>query len=141
MIFSLRPISDADYDFLYQLQTATMKPYIEATFGWDEAVQRLRFRFDPREQKIIVVENQDVGVLGCEELPKKLFIGRIQIAPAWQRRGLGTLVLRERIERARELGVVAALRVLKVNPAKRLYERLGFAVVEETATHYLMELR
>lgn len=31
------------------------------------------------------------------------------------------------------------LRVLKVNPARRLYERLGFKVVEEADTHYLME--
>jgi hypothetical protein len=28
--------------------------------------------------------------------------------------------------------------VLKVNPAKRLYERLGLAVIGETDTHYLM---
>jgi ribosomal protein S18 acetylase RimI-like enzyme len=28
--------------------------------------------------------------------------------------------------------------VLKVNPARRLYERLGFQVLEETETHYVM---
>jgi hypothetical protein len=31
------------------------------------------------------------------------------------------------------------LRVLKVNPARRLYERLGFIHKGETPTHYLME--
>ena len=30
------------------------------------------------------------------------------------------------------------LQVLKVNPAKGLYERLGLAVIDETKTHYLM---
>lgn len=29
--------------------------------------------------------------------------------------------------------------VMKVNPARELYERLGFEIVEETATHYRME--
>lgn len=30
------------------------------------------------------------------------------------------------------------LQVLKVNPARSLYERLGFAVFDETETHHLM---
>jgi ribosomal protein S18 acetylase RimI-like enzyme len=30
------------------------------------------------------------------------------------------------------------LQVLKVNPARRLYERLGFRVTGETPTHFLM---
>ena len=34
-----------------------------------------------------------------------------------------------------------AITVLKVNPARRLYERLGFAIVGETETHYLMRWR
>jgi hypothetical protein len=32
------------------------------------------------------------------------------------------------------------LRVLRVNPAERLYWRLGFEVVGETESHLLMEL-
>ena len=31
------------------------------------------------------------------------------------------------------------LQVLKVNPARRLYGRLGFQVTGETETHYLMQ--
>lgn len=30
------------------------------------------------------------------------------------------------------------LRVLKVNPARRLYQRLGFRIVDEDETHYTM---
>ncbi len=35
-------------------------------------------------------------------------------------------------------GVPVRLRVLKVNPARRLWERLGFRVARETETHYEM---
>jgi len=30
------------------------------------------------------------------------------------------------------------LQVLKVNPARKLHRRLGFMVVKETPTHYVM---
>jgi hypothetical protein len=34
---------------------------------------------------------------------------------------------------------VSHANILRVNPARRLYERLGFAVVSETETHLRME--
>jgi ribosomal protein S18 acetylase RimI-like enzyme len=42
------------------------------------------------------------------------------------------------LDTARALNLPAALQVLKTNPAKQLYERLGFQVTGETASHYLM---
>jgi len=35
-------------------------------------------------------------------------------------------------------GLPVRLQVLKINPARRLYERLGFVVTGETETHDLM---
>jgi hypothetical protein len=35
--------------------------------------------------------------------------------------------------------VPTVLQVLKVNPARQLYERLGFRRVGETATHFKMQ--
>ena len=35
-------------------------------------------------------------------------------------------------------GIPVELQVIKVNPAWRLYERLGFVVIGETETHVLM---
>ncbi len=42
--YSLRPATDDDYEFLYQLHAATIKPAVEATWGWDEVCQQERFR-------------------------------------------------------------------------------------------------
>lgn len=41
---------------------------------------------------------------------------------------------------ARAAGLPLRLQVLKVNPAMRLYARLGLRIVGETATHLRMQL-
>jgi ribosomal protein S18 acetylase RimI-like enzyme len=62
--------------------------------------------------------------------------------PEHQGRGIGTALLREFINSAHEKGVSATLEVLKANePARRLYERLGFTVVFEDRYKYDMAIR
>jgi len=63
----------------------------------------------------------------------------IQIMPAYQRQGVGTTVIRDILAKASRKGLPTTLWVMKVNPARELYERLGFEVAEETPTHYRME--
>jgi ribosomal protein S18 acetylase RimI-like enzyme len=63
----------------------------------------------------------------------------LYIAKDYQRRGFGTQLLKKLFVEAREANLPICLRVLAVNPAKRLYERLGFVVVETTAERYFME--
>ena len=63
------------------------------------------------------------------------------ITPEHQGRGLGITVTRQFLDdaRGRKCGVV--LSVLKANSAAQsLYERLRFAVTEESAHHYRMRL-
>lgn len=61
----------------------------------------------------------------------------MRIATAWQGRGIGASVVRWVVT---ESAKPVVLRVLKVNErTKRLYEREGFSVVDETATHYVMQ--
>jgi ribosomal protein S18 acetylase RimI-like enzyme len=56
-----------------------------------------------------------------------------------QRRGLGAELLKRLFVEAKESHLPIRLRVLAVNPAKALYERLGFVVVERTPERYFME--
>jgi ribosomal protein S18 acetylase RimI-like enzyme len=141
MPYSLRPVSDADADWLWALKQATMQAYVEQTWGrWDETEQAERFRqsFLPEHVQIIVVEGREMGLLHVERSPEEIFLVNLQIAPEFQRRGLGTEVMHALMAEARNRGVPLRLQVLKVNPARRLYERLGFTVTGETATHWLM---
>jgi ribosomal protein S18 acetylase RimI-like enzyme len=59
--------------------------------------------------------------------------------PSHQGAGLGTLLLYSLLGEADAARAPIRLRVLRTNPARRLYERLGFAVAGESATHFLME--
>jgi len=63
--YSLRPATDADYGFLYDLHAATIKACVEATWGWDDAVQPTMFRerWNPTETQVVVVDSHDVGTV------------------------------------------------------------------------------
>jgi ribosomal protein S18 acetylase RimI-like enzyme len=136
----LRSASEDDYGFLWELYRTAMKPYVEATWGWDEAWQAVYFRahFDPAHYQIIQAEGVDVGVLSVETRPDSVYIARIAILPAYQRAGIGTVVICQVLGYAACQGLPVMLQVLKVNPARHLYERLDFVITGETETHYLM---
>ena len=56
-MYTLRPATHDDYHFLYHLHISTIRPAVEATWGWDEAFQREYFRehFDPATRQIIEI--------------------------------------------------------------------------------------
>ncbi len=142
MNISYRAASLEDYPFLFALHTEAMRDPVEETFGpWDEAWQAAYFQkhFDPEVLKIIQFNGKDVGVLYIQERAEELFLASLEILPAYQRQGIGTLVLRELIAEAKRQGKPVALQVLKANRAARsLYQRLGFGVTGENDTHYIM---
>jgi ribosomal protein S18 acetylase RimI-like enzyme len=139
--FRLRAATPEDAEFLFQLQKATMREYVEQTWSWDEKWQRAHFqeKFDPTKNQIVVLDDRDIGVIAAERRGDEVFLTSIYILPEYQRRGIGTLLIKSVLDRAFQKGLPVRLRVLKVNPARRLYERLGFSVVEEANTHYLMK--
>lgn len=143
MQVSLRPATRGDYDFLWWLHCATMKPYVEKTWGWDEQwqAQYFRDRFDPAAREIVEDDGVPIGCISVERREGSIFLAVIKIAPDHQNRGIGTELIRDLLNEADGRGVPVELQVLKVNPARRLYERLGFAVIGETETHYLMRRR
>ena len=63
--FNLRSAINEDYNFLWRVASTTMRGYVEAIWGWDEAWQERRFRgnFGACSWRVIVVEGQDAGGL------------------------------------------------------------------------------
>jgi GNAT superfamily N-acetyltransferase len=139
----LRPATQEDGPFLYHVVKTTMQEYVAQTWGWDEAWQQTYFwaHFDPTDRQIIVRDGQDIGVLTVEEHADALEIDQIYVLPEHQGQGIGTALIRSVLQRGVELDLPVRLRVLQVNPARRLYERLGFVATGETDTRCFMEAR
>ena len=137
----LRAAREEDGGFLYGLLKATMQDYVAQIWGWDEEWQQAYFqeRFDPRRERIVILKGEEIGVLAIEETEDEVFLSKVYILPEYQGQGIGTRLMRAVLDRAFGRGLPVTLQVLKVNPARRLYERLGFAAVGETETHTLMK--
>jgi ribosomal protein S18 acetylase RimI-like enzyme len=141
MNVTLRGATTNDADFLYRLHRAAMQAYVVQTWGqWDETWQSQYFQhhLDPSAYQIIVLHGQDIGAISVVRRVTDIFLGNIELLPAYQRQGIGTQLIQTLLDEAHQKGVAVTLQVLKVNPARRLYERLGFSIRGETTTHYQM---
>jgi ribosomal protein S18 acetylase RimI-like enzyme len=138
--YSLREATPEDFDFARGVKLEGLRPYIEKLWGWDDEAEERQFRenFDPATATIISSEHGNVGYYELVDRGFDLFLAGIYIDSRFRRRGLGTAVLRELLALARARQLPLALRVLKPNPARRLYERLGFRVTRATKTHVHM---
>ena len=131
----LRAASREDLAFLLTLRRLTMTEHLQRVGAPtdDEAHdRRIRANFD---DAMIVCEGADaLGLLKVTRAAGEWHVHQIQILPACQGRGIGAAVLNALLTDAARERVSVSLSVLHGNPARRLYERLGFRVVSETDT-------
>jgi ribosomal protein S18 acetylase RimI-like enzyme len=136
-----RPAVESDYQFMWDLHRQTFRSYVEATWGWDEEWQARYFREtrDLSHYEILNDNKQDIGCVGLRNDENVLFLEYVAILPEHQNRGLGSEVVGHVLPSAAERGVPVGLSVLRVNPAKKLYERMGFQVIGSDEFKYYME--
>lgn len=118
-----------------------MGGYVEATWGpWNEEAQRGFFdaRMANGRLHVVEVDGQVAGLWEPEERPGALFVANIEFLPAYQGRGIGSAILRQFMADAASRGLPVELTVLRVNPARKLYERLGFVQYDINETHHFM---
>jgi ribosomal protein S18 acetylase RimI-like enzyme len=133
MDVGLRPYTDRDFDFTRRLYFETMRWAIERQFGWDQARQEAGFEewFRGEEVSIITADGNNVGWIQQRQERDGIILGSIYILPAMQRKGIGTHVIREILKQAEQRSQAVTLAVMKINPALKLYERLGFRITHE----------
>lgn len=131
----LRPASLEDLPFLLTLRRLTMTEHLQRVGApTDDAAhdQRIRANF---EAAMIVCEGTDaIGLLKVTRAAGEWHVHQIQVLPARQGRGIGEAVLRALLTDAARENACVSLSVLHGNPARRLYERLGFRVASQTET-------
>ena len=140
----LKPATDADAEYLYCLAEQTMRGYVEATWGeWHEGVTRASIAEEIAGGRVSLIWRDDtvVGMMSVDEQPTHIHLDKLYLAPEFQNRGFGTQLLQGLILRSKGQRKPLRLRVLAVNPAKRLHERLGFVVAGQTPERYFMEHR
>lgn len=144
MEYSFRNCTVNDFDFLFELKKQNFKWYVDKIWGWKDDEQKERLKQDLEEhlahKRIILIDNKPVGIYVVHITENgDLFINEISILREYQNKGIGRKILEEQLKENQSKGIRTILQVFKDNPAKSLYEKLGFKVYGETETHYQME--
>lgn len=143
MDYKTRPATPGDHDLIYGLKAASIRPYVEKIWGWDEEYQRGEFDRDfaaIEEYQVIEVDSRFAGfVQACFAYPYYEVI-EIHLLPKYRSRGIGSEILRYIQENCIAQGSKIRIGCFKENRrAKALYQRLGFVQTGTTDTHYILE--
>jgi GNAT superfamily N-acetyltransferase len=112
--------------------------WIIEALGLDLTRQHQGFAHDWQvtEVRILMIAGEDVGWMQAAPVEDTVFLKQLYLAARFHRRGIGSRVIQALIEEAGTKPVTLA--VVKINPARRLYERLGFHITHEDQYKFYM---
>lgn len=123
-----------------------------AVVPWDDAQKDafLRMQFDAQDAwwhenygdasfDVILVEGEPAGRLYVHRGPSEIRIVDVALLPEHRGGGVGTRLLGDLLAEANEAGKSVTIHVERMNPALRLYERLGFSVAEDKGVYLFLE--
>jgi ribosomal protein S18 acetylase RimI-like enzyme len=147
----LRPISSDDKPVLYLVFASTRMQEL-TSLGWS-AEQQMAFltrQFDAQHQsfqasypnadfQIILVNGGPAGRLYVARTPSEIRLIELALLPEYRRAGIGSDLIRALLDEATGSGRPVRLHIKKVDPALRLYQRLGFKPVEDNGIYWFIE--
>jgi len=147
---SLRPATEADYDFMRRLYASTREAEM-TQFPFDDAQQRAfldqqfaaqfahyRTHYPTCERNIIERDGTPVGRLWVDEWRDQIRLVDIALMPECRGLGIGSTLLRQILDRGAATGKSVTIHVEGFNPALGLYQRLGFERVDTNGVYFLM---
>jgi ribosomal protein S18 acetylase RimI-like enzyme len=147
----LRPVEPGDREFLYRVYASTRTEEL-AVVPWDEAEKEafLRAQFDAQDRwyrenyphatyEVIEVDGEPAGRLYLHGGASEVRIVDIALLPAYRGNGVGSSLLRHLLAEADAACKRVTIHVERLNPALRLYERLGFSVAEDKGVYLFLE--
>ncbi|MDD5731790.1 MAG: GNAT family N-acetyltransferase [Patescibacteria group bacterium] len=138
-IVNIRNSSWNDYRYCYELTKRNMRPfYIKHKLEWKP--KSYRRNFNPKFVKIIELNNRRIGFYKLSFKENNWHLGDLQISGLFRGRGIGTKIMEllERIIKRKGLKMIK-LRVFVDNPALAMYKRIGYKIIEEQGSSYLMQ--
>ncbi|WP_028025453.1 GNAT family N-acetyltransferase [Enterovibrio calviensis] len=142
MDVSLTKATSDDIPFLLTLRQLTMNQYLEeAGMPTTEEGHLSRIQYKLDCANIINANGVPVGLFKAEFQKEhdQWFIIQIQVHPDYQNQGIGNTVIERLLSTASESASRVRLSVIKTNPARDLYTRMGFESVEESDCEFTME--
>ncbi|MCK7593712.1 GNAT family N-acetyltransferase [Pseudomarimonas salicorniae] len=103
----------------------------------EDNLARVMHRFDCAE--VLCDGGEPIGLLKLARGTDSWEIIQLQLGPRMQGQGAGSRLLQQLIAEAESQGVALTLKVLKANPARFLYAKLGFETVGEDDHEFLMQ--
>ena len=123
-------IEASDFDRLYEIeQQAHLVPWSLGTLKNNQGERYLNLK--------LIENNQIIGFAICQTVLDEATLFNIAILPSYQGNGFGKLLLNELIIQLKEKGVQTLwLEVRESNPARFLYEKIGFNEVDIRKNYY-----
>jgi len=147
----LRPVSDGDREFLVELYASVREQELSQV-PWDDATKRAfieqqfaaqdahcRGNYPGATLDVVEVDGSRAGRLYVHRGPSDIRIMEIALAPGFRGRGIGTSLLQDLMAEADSSGRKLSIHVEMNNPARSLYDRLGFEPAGEHGVYVLME--
>jgi GNAT superfamily N-acetyltransferase len=147
---TLRPAEEDDRPLMLRVYASVREPELEAA-GMPreqrppfvehqfEAQSRHYESYEDTSFEVVLVDGEPAGRLIVARWPEELRVVDVALLPEHRGRGVGGDLLRGLIEEAEERGVKVSVHVERFNPARRLYDRLGFQPVAEESVYVLLE--
>jgi ribosomal protein S18 acetylase RimI-like enzyme len=145
-----RPITPDDIPLLETIYASTRELEM-AIVPWSEeekaAFLHMQFEaqhrhyqtFFPDAQYLLLFDRDvPVGRIYIDRRGREMHVMDIALLPPFRNQGLGTALMREVMESAFASGQPVGLHVENFNPARRLYDRLGFLPVAEDGVYIRM---
>lgn len=147
----LRESGPSDREFLLHVYMTTRQDELAAV-PWTAEQKRAFMRQQAEAQDvdyrhthpeaqflIVAADGQDIGRLYRYETDTELHIMDIALVPEWRGQGIGGSLMNDLVDEADRRGLRITLYVENWNPARRLYERLGFVDAQQDQVYTLME--
>lgn len=101
--------------------------------------EHYRVHYAEAEFSVVLVDGEPAGRLYLYRGERDLRLVDIALLPQFRGGGLGTRLIRDVLEEGDRTGKTVSIHVEVENPARRLYDRLGFVPAGETGVYVLME--
>jgi ribosomal protein S18 acetylase RimI-like enzyme len=145
-IITLRPATADDTAFLLKLFASTRDEFkmlmadesqLAALMSMQFNLQRQQYQdsYPGGEDRIILSNGLPVGRMFTSEGERAITLVDIALLPENRNAGIGRRLLEELLTDAAEKRKAVRLHVFKTNPARRLYERLGFRDTSEDSMY------